>query len=153
MKKDMLNLISQVEDVKKGFHISGGDGLPERKIIQDDEKFSVWRQELQLELQNIYDSTQDQFIWDTLVHLKQRFNGWTDEKDFNELRGAIFAIAKNIEKYYPQVVSEEETKLEKKIKIFISHSSLDVEFVSNLVDLLEDIGIRREQLFCSSEYH
>lgn len=150
MKKYMLNLIGQVDDIKKGFHVSGGAGIPKRKVIRDDEKFVVWRQELQLELQNIYDSTQDQFIWDTLVQLKQGFNGWADEKDFNELRGAILAIAKNIDKYYSQVVSEEETILEKEIKIFISHSSLDVEFVSDLVDLLEDIGIRREQLFCSS---
>ena len=150
MKKDMLNLISQVDDVKKGFHVSGGNGMPEIKIIRDDEKFLVWSQELRLELQNIFDLTQDKFIWDTLVHLKQGFNGWTDEKDFNKLKGAILAIAKNIEKYYPQVVSEEETKLEKEIKIFISHSSLDVEFVSDLVDLLEDIGIRKNQLFCSS---
>lgn len=150
MKKDMLNLIAQIDDIKKGFHIVGGQGVPKRKVIHDDEKFLVWRQELQLELQNIYDSTKDQFIWDTLVQLKQRFNGWTDEKDFNELRGAVLAIAKNIDKYYLQVVSEEETVLEKEIKIFISHSSLDVEFVSDLVDLLEDIGIRSEQLFCSS---
>lgn len=150
MKKDMLALISQVDDIKGRFHVSGGNGLPSRNIIHDDERFLIWRQELQLELQNIYDATKDQFIWDTLVQLKQGFNGWKDEKDFNELRGAILAIAKNIDKYYLQDALEEENVLEKEIKIFISHSSLDVEFVSDLVELLEDIGIRREQLFCSS---
>ncbi|MCM1501010.1 MAG: hypothetical protein NC124_21335, partial [Clostridium sp.] len=61
MKKDMLNLIAQVDDIKKGFHIAGEEGVPKRKVIHDDEKFLVWRQELQLELQNIYDSTKDQF--------------------------------------------------------------------------------------------
>lgn len=150
MKKDILNLISQVDDIKEGFHVSGGNGLPSRYVIHDDERFLVWRQELQLELQNIYDATKDQFIWDTLVQLKQGFNGWRDEKDFNELRGAILAIAKNVDKYYLQDALEEENVLEKEIKIFISHSSLDVEFVSDLVELLEDIGIRREQMFCSS---
>lgn len=54
MKKDILNLISQVDDIKKDIHVSGGNGLPKREIIQDDEKFLAWRQELLLELQNIY---------------------------------------------------------------------------------------------------
>lgn len=35
-------------------------------------------------------------------------------------------------------------------KIFISHSSLDKNYVSDIVELLEDLGIREDQLFCSS---
>ena len=32
----------------------------------------------QLELQDIYDRTQDKFIWDVLVLTNQGFNGWKD---------------------------------------------------------------------------
>lgn len=38
----------------------------------------------------------------------------------------------------------------KKMKIFISHSEKDKDIVKKFVDLLEDIGITEEQLFCSS---
>lgn len=38
----------------------------------------------------------------------------------------------------------------KKMKIFISHSEKDKKIVKKFVDLLEDIGITEEQLFCSS---
>lgn len=35
-------------------------------------------------------------------------------------------------------------------KIFISHSSDDKELVSHVIDLLEDIGVKTECIFCSS---
>lgn len=35
-------------------------------------------------------------------------------------------------------------------KLFISHSSLDLPFVKLLVDLFEHMGVRPEQMFCSS---
>lgn len=37
-----------------------------------------------------------------------------------------------------------------KTKIFISHSCLDKYYVQALVELLEDIGVKENQLFCSS---
>ncbi len=42
------------------------------------------------------------------------------------------------------------TLLDKPYKIFISHSSKDLEFVEALVDLLESIGFDSSNLFCSS---
>ena len=39
---------------------------------------------------------------------------------------------------------------QKSPKVFISHSSQDKDYVSCLVDFLEDIGLTQEQLFCSS---
>lgn len=38
----------------------------------------------------------------------------------------------------------------KALKVFISHSSQDKDYVSCIVDFLEDIGLTQEQLFCSS---
>lgn len=45
---------------------------------------------------------------------------------------------------------EEQVNSVKPKKIFISHSTEDKEYVQALVELLEDIGINEEQLFCSS---
>lgn len=43
-----------------------------------------------------------------------------------------------------------EAKDKKSPMVFISHSSNDKEFVEALVDLLESIGLTKENLFCSS---
>ena len=63
-------------------------------------------------------------------------------------------IRKNINKYYPdldrlQLVQGDENSM-RKAKIFISHSSKDVETISKFVDLLADMGLTSEELFCSS---
>lgn len=38
----------------------------------------------------------------------------------------------------------------KPTKVFISHSSKDIDFVSPLVELLADIGLTNDNMFCSS---
>lgn len=124
--------------------------------MHDRPEFSPWKQEVQFELQDIYDRTNDGFIWNILTILKQYFNGWKDQKSFNELSGNLVAIRKNIDKYYPAKImtisrnKEKNTMSQKSPKIFISHSSQDKEYVTCLVDFLEDIGLTQEQLFCSS---
>ncbi len=40
--------------------------------------------------------------------------------------------------------------MNKKNKLFISHSSLDSNYVTAIVELLEDIGLGESDLFCSS---
>jgi len=156
VKNDLLELVNQIEHIKSLFHISGGNGMPQFNVVHDNPEFSVWKQEVQLELQDIYDRTRDKFIWNTLTILEQDFNGWKDQKSFNELSGSLLAIRKNIDKYYSDEINtvsnikEENTMSQKSPKIFISHSSQDKEYVTCLVDFLEDIGLRQEQLFCSS---
>ena len=46
--------------------------------------------------------------------------------------------------------AEIKTKIQKPIKIFISHSSKDTECTKALVELLEGIGVEEKQIFCSS---
>ena len=156
MKSDLLELVNQIEHIKSLFHISGGNGMPQFNVVHDNPEFSVWKQEVQFELQDIYDRTRDKFIWNTLTSVKQDFNGWKDQTLFNELSGSLLAIRKNIDKYYPDEINavsnivEANTMSQKSPKIFISHSSLDKEYVTYLVDFLESIGLTQEQLFCSS---
>lgn len=157
MKNNLLNLIKNIDDIKNHFHISVGKGIPRGNIIYDTSEFPIWKQEVQFELQEVYDRTKDKFIWDTLVSLRQGFNGWNDETKFNELSGSLYAISKNIDKYYysAEVTAVKKTKGEitmpqKSPKIFISHASSDKEYVSKLIDLLEGIGLNEKHIFCSS---
>lgn len=102
MKNELIALISQIEEIKEKFHKpSTPSNMPQLDMIYDVPAFSDWKQEIQLELQDIYDRTKDQFIWNTLIVTKQGFTGWSDVTSFNELRGDLLAIRKNIDKYYP----------------------------------------------------
>lgn len=96
---NLSNLIDMIEEIKDEFSISGGNGLPQLNSIYSKPKFLEWKQEVQFELQRIHDKTKDRFIWDTLVLVKQGFNGWHDEKNYNELSGNLRVIQKNINLY------------------------------------------------------
>lgn len=116
----------------------------------------IQKQALLFELNEVYDRTKDNYIGNTLSILNTGFKGSKDEQSFNELTGSLLAIKNNINKYYPTeskstVNDNDKTKeVIKSPKIFISHSSLDKDYVSDIVELLEDLGIRGNQLFCSS---
>lgn len=158
MKDRLLELIGQIDTVKSHFKTTGAStrGFPVTSTIYNTPEFSEWSQALQFELQEIYDRTHDKFIWSTLVIIEQGFNGWKDEKSFADLSGKLHAIQGNIDKYYPDDLSENLCMMEVKTveiktpKIFISHSSKDEKYVSALVDLLCDIGLNADHIFCSS---
>ena len=152
MKKDLLERIDQIDEIQSLFHLSSGNGLPTNYMIYDVPEFLAWKEELLFELQDIHDRTSDNYIWEVLVLLKQRFNGWHDEKSFTELAGSLRVIQKNIDKYYPLEKNQikDITDMQKKPKIFISHSSDDKEYVQCLVNFLDDIGLSADQMFCSS---
>jgi hypothetical protein len=156
MRNDLIELIDKIDEIKSHFQVTSGNGMPRSNVIYNKPEFSLWKQELQLELQHLYDKTKDMFIHNILVNLKQGFNGWKDEHSFNELSGSLLAMRKNIDKYYPLENENIESfkgandMNQKRTKIFISHSSKDQSYVSRIVDFLENIGLRSEQLFCSS---
>lgn len=161
MKQDLISLIDRIDEIEGKFchrRPLPGTGLPMGDFIYDVPEFIVWKQAVLYELQDIYDRTNDKFI-EKLINptgVMNKFNGrsYDDRKDFNELKGTLAIIRKNIDKYYPD---SDETQLDqgsesgmKKAKIFISHSSEDVEIVSEFVDLLADMGFTEDELFCSS---
>lgn len=132
--------------------------IPSGGFIYDVPEFIEWKQAILYELQDIYDRTHDTFVWNIInaTGVIHKFNGRNSDehKYFNELKGALTVIRKNIDKYYPnsdgmQSVQGDENSM-KKAKIFISHSSEDVKMVSRFVDLLADMGLTNEELFCSS---
>lgn len=155
MKDDLLNSIKQIDDIKSYFHVVDINYTKINKI-HDKSEFSKWKQELIFELDEIYSRTHDKFIEATLSILNTGFKGTRDEQSFNELVGSLCAIQKHIDKFYQEVNNstfkdnKKTEGLTKSPKIFISHSSYDTDYVSNIVELLEDLGIREDQLFCSS---
>lgn len=152
MKKDFYNLIAQMEAIEAKFHgvpPTKGFSMPSLRVIHDVSEFQAWIQQVQIELQEIVDRTEDQFAIDTLHCAKARYDGWNDAKHFSALKGKLNAMEQRIDKYYANGgVAEMAT--EKQPKIFISHSSRDKEYVSKLVELLEGMGLDQTQVFCSS---
>ena len=161
MKDDLINLIDNIDEIEKKFrHFVPAKGIciPSGDFIYDVPEFIEWKQAILYELQDIYDRTRDTFVWNIInaTGVIHKFNGRNSDehKYFNELKGALTVIRKNIDKYYPnsdgmQSVQGDENSM-KKAKIFISHSSEDVKMVSRFVDLLADMGLTNEELFCSS---
>lgn len=161
MKDDLINLIDNIDEIEKKFrHFVPAKGIciPSGDFIYDVPEFIEWKQAILYELQDIYDRTRDTFVWNIInaTGVIHKFNGrnYDERKYFNELKGSLTVIRKNIDKYYPnpdgmQSVQGDENSM-KKAKIFISHSSADVKMVSRFVDLLADMGLTNEELFCSS---
>ena len=161
MKKDLVALIEAIPNIEskfKKFVPSKGVLLPSGEFIYDVPEFIEWKQAILYELQDIYDRTHDTFVWRIInaTGIIHKFNGrnGNERKYFNELKGSLTVIRKNINKYYPDSDKihpvQGDEKSMKKAKIFISHSSKDIETISKFVDLLADMGLTSEELFCSS---
>lgn len=153
LEQELLNLIKRTEEIEKKFRSVGGvSGIPSVEQIYDIQEFQNWIHELQFELQDISDRTDDTFVNDTLRAVSANFNGWNDRKDFNRIKAKLAVIQKNIKKYYETNGNRSEIiEMDNKIsKIFISHSSNDREYVREIVDLLDYFGLNQIQVFCSS---
>lgn len=153
LEQELLNLIERTEEIEKKFRYVGGfSGIPSVEQIYDMQEFQNWIQELKFELQDIVERTGDTFVNDTLRAVSTNFNGWNDRKDFNKIKAKLAVIKKNIRKYYDADGNKSEVieMHNKKPKIFISHSSNDKDYVSEIVDLLDYFGLTQTQVFCSS---
>lgn len=146
MKENFIRLAHQAELLKRKFHIAPIFGGKIRNCIYDVPEFAVWKEELQEELQNLYDNTGDEYIYSVLVQVKETFDGQLDDGKFLSIVNSLKTINENINSYYP----ERSIIMPKEPKLFISHSSLDKEYVKSFIELLEDIGLDERQIFCSS---
>ena len=112
--------------------------------IYDVPEFITWKK-IQLELQQI--NNKDSFISNT-ISIIDKFDGSDDKQQFNELAGSLSAIADNIDYYYKEQNIGPE--IENSKMIFISHSSADKKYISAFIDLLEALGLREDEIVCSS---
>ena len=158
MKKDLLKLIDDIPKIETKFRTivpSGGLMMPPGDFIYDDPDFIEWKAAVEYELQQIYDRTKDKYIWNIInatgvIH-EFRGNNFNDRENFNRLKSHLRVIQKNIDRYFlKDEVKDVEESTMLKSKIFISHSSTDLKYVEPFVELLADIGMTNENLFCSS---
>ena len=150
-KEEFLDLIAKIDSIEQLFHkLSGSWGVFEQ--IHDVPEFQEWLQQILLYLQGIYDKTHDKFVWDTINACNCRMSGTNDRKVFNEIVGKLKSIGKNIDKYYSVDAIEEGVtqKMNKTPKVFISHSSKDKQHVELIVQLLREMGLKQNMVFCSS---
>ncbi len=158
MKRELLALIKEIPTIEGKFRIfepSAGMCIPSGEFIYDNPDFIEWKEAVEYELQQIYDRTMDTYIWNIInaTGVIHKFNGknYDERKNFNRLKSSLKVIEKNIDKYFPDEKSiESEITKSMKPKIFISHSSKDVKYVEPIVELLADIGMTNDNLFCSS---
>lgn len=153
MTQKFLELIDQIDAIESKFHNApscNDFALAAGKIIHDLPEFQIWIQEIQFELQEIIDVTSEQFAIDTLEAAKEEYDGWNDEKCFRKLKSKLLVMKDNIDKYYSTGDDDMQENVNKPPKIFISHSSKDKEYVSKLVELLVQMGLDSETVFCTS---
>lgn len=158
MKRELLELIKEIPTIEGKFRIfepSAGMCIPSGEFIYDNPDFIEWKEAVEYELQQIYDRTRDTYIWNIInaTGVIHKFNGknYDERKNFNRLKSSLKVIEKNIDKYFPDEKSiESEATKAMKPKIFISHSSKDVKYVEPIVELLADIRMTNDNLFCSS---
>lgn len=146
MKNNFITLVNQIDDVRRLANEEHVRGFLESDfVIYDVPEFISWKQKVFLELQKI--NKHDAFI-NNVITIVGRFDGYTDKKQFDELSGALRAIADNLDYYYEDSLN---VSIEAKPKmIFISHSIKDVEYVAAFVELLETLGLREDEIVCSS---
>lgn len=158
MKRELLALIKEIPTIEGKFRIfepSAGTCIPSGEFIYDNPDFIEWKEAVEFELQQIHNRTMDTYIWNIInaTGVIHKFNGKNhdERKNFNRLKSSLKVIEKNIDKYFPDEKSiESEATKAMKPKIFISHSSKDVKYVEPIVELLADIGMTNDNLFCSS---
>lgn len=101
-KEKLLELLNRVYDFEKSFDV---DPTLKFKTISKNTDFQKWRTELKSELQKM---KQDVLVGDILQLLNNRFkNGFTDEKDFKELKGEIDALSSNLDNYFEEQLESE----------------------------------------------
>ena len=134
MKKDLLCLIEQIDDIKKLGHKKDGY-VPFDFVLYDVDEFIDWKQKIKCELMNI--PNQNQYIIETLKIVDARYNGRTDKGLFQELTGALKAIKNNIDQYYNEENNDVNFSTN---KVFIVHGHDEV--VRDKVELfLRRVGL------------
>lgn len=152
MKDDFIKLVDQIIELEKLFHYTPpepGFAVSYEAEISDVPEFQMWLPAVQMELQGIVDTTNDKYAQTVLASSQQMFGGWLDKSNFAKLKGMLFAMKGNIDKYYP---SESTPRVinNKAPKIFISHATDDKDYVKLIVGLLEFMGLDQDHIFCSS---
>lgn len=151
MKETLIALIDDIPNIEKLFytpHIPEGVLMIPTETISSVSEFQQWKQKVLRELLEIQKRNPDVFIKSTIDALNTELNSWHERRDFNNIKAKLLAVRENIDSYY--AVNDDIKRVVKQPKIFISHKTEDKPYVEKIVRLIEYIGVKREDIFCSS---
>lgn len=135
MKQKLLELIDQVDTIKELAH-RDNRYIHLDFVLCDVSEFITWKQAIKYELIEMPNS--NQFIEDTIEMLDRKFKGYSDKKDFDELRAALRAIKDNVDGYYKEEGMQAQNCRNNKIFVVHGHD----ENVRDQVELfLRRIGL------------
>ena len=100
-KESLLTLLNKTSEIETLLTTASGTGIPWQKTvlktINDKPEFVLWKNQLKYQLQA---APQDQLIQETIALLDNGFkNGFTDERDFRELKAKLNLIAEHADRY------------------------------------------------------
>lgn len=134
--------------IKEGYYAKEKCFIPDPHYFDtiSGSEYVTWIEKSKMFIKKYID---DEDIYKGYVRIADKANGF-GEGPFNEMIGRLTAFLSY--DFTKTTKTTEEVENQKISKIFISHSSNDVNYVSHLVQLLNDIGIKKNQenIFCSS---
>lgn len=107
--EELSNILERTSEIEKHLKPESDSFLPNLKMIYRNVDFQTWKTELKRELQMM---KQDPLIIDILQLLDTGFqNGFSDEKDFIDLKGKLNVLSSHLDDYFEvQTESDFEVK-------------------------------------------
>lgn len=100
MKKRLIDLIDQTEEIEKGFHYLTGI-YSYMDMISDVPQFQEWKEELLFEFRSIPDSYSNDYIKEIIKILTGKLNSHQEHKDFNILKAKLKTVRKKTINIFP----------------------------------------------------
>lgn len=92
----ILKLISELPEIKKSFHVTGGDGFPLCNVIYDTDTFVTWKESMKYELLKL---EQTQFVAE-FIEILENFDGWRDEESFRIIESKAATLKSNLSDFF-----------------------------------------------------
>lgn len=154
-KTKLIELIDQTEEIKQKFETryrttaTYMDRAARRvpyKTIRQNSDFLFWKGQIEYELELLQPSKLVSDLTGLLAGIVKT-NSYNEDIYFAHIEAKLKVLKElliNLKE------TEEEGKMEKTHKLFISHSNKDADYVEVFVGLLEILGLRDEEIICSS---
>ena len=109
--KELADVLKRTSDIEKHLKPASDGFAPNLKTINRSFDFQHWKAELKRELQKV---KQDPLVVDILQLLDNGFkNGFTDEKDFIDLKGKLSVLSSHLDDYFEVQIEPEVKKMKK----------------------------------------
>lgn len=103
-KQDLIDVLNKTSEIEKLLTSTDSSYIPNIKTINEKVEFKIWKAKLKQQLRKL---KQEPLIVETLQLLDNGFkNGFTDERDFNDLKANLAVIAPNLDEYVETIETE-----------------------------------------------